>query len=546
MNPHMLNNPLDITYIKSICWTLIHSLWLGIAATILAVLVLAFTRKRTAALRYNLLVAILLIFTGAVIITFIGGLGNTTGITEDASSANGPVYMLTEVGNTIKDGLQHKAGFLTTANNFLNDHAQTVVLIWIFIILIKSIQLLAGLYSINRIHRQKTTTVGEEWITRLDLLILKMGISKPVLILQSAVVSVPLVVNFLKPVILVPVGMLTKLPVDEIEAILLHELAHIRRKDFIVNIFQQLIETLFFFNPFLLWLSARIREERENCCDDAAVEYLPKRSVLVHALVSCREFDLSRTPQHALAFPGTKNHLLSRAERILHRKNKPVNRAEKAILSCCFPLIAMILMFTMQSFRVKNVHQHNPIVLQQPKDTIMPVVSNTSTRVEETLNGVSFYKYTFRRNNVLYVVLANKKEIRSLTIDGQPASPAQLEEKRSTIKKWMKDCDEILAKPLGGLKGNITHVKNADPGHPRIKDITGLKGSLSGLGGLKNDITPADSATHSYYDKGYKVVMAKAVPLTVYYKGKQMSDEEIKQQQATIGPIVKDAVKNYH
>jgi hypothetical protein len=373
-----------------------------------------------------------------------------------------------------------------------------------------------------------------------------MGISKPVLILQSAVVSVPLVVNFLKPVILIPVGMLAKLPVDEVEAILLHELAHIRRKDFIVNIFQHLIETLFFFNPFLLWLSARIREERENCCDDAAVAYLPKRSVLVHALVSCREFDLSKTPQHALAFPGTKNHLLSRAERILHRKNKPVNRAEKAILSCCFALIAMILMFTMQSFRTKNVHQLEPIVLQQAKDTVMPVLSNTSTREDETRNGVSFYKYTFRRNNVLYVVLANKKGISSLTIDGQPASPSQLEEKRSTIQKWMKDCDEILSKPLGGLKGNTTYKKNADLNRAQVKDISGLKGSLSGLGGLKKDITPADSGTHTYYDKGYKVVMAKAVPLIVYYKGKQMSDEEIKQQQATIDPILKDAINNYH
>src|SRR4030095_11498069 len=89
--------------------------------------------------------------------------------------------------------------------------------------------------------------------------------------LQSSLTKVPVVIGHLKPVILFPIGILNSLPQNEVEAILLHELAHIARNDFLINLLQQFTEIIFFFNPAVIWVSSCIKSERENCCDDIAI-----------------------------------------------------------------------------------------------------------------------------------------------------------------------------------------------------------------------------------------------------------------------------------
>ena len=85
-------------------------------------------------------------------------------------------------------------------------------------------------------------------------------------------VDVPSVIGTIRPVVLLPVAALTNLTPDQIEALLAHELAHIRRRDYAMNLAQTVAEALLFFHPAVWWMSARIREEREHCCDDVAVE----------------------------------------------------------------------------------------------------------------------------------------------------------------------------------------------------------------------------------------------------------------------------------
>ena len=102
----------------------------------------------------------------------------------------------------------------------------------------------------------------------------------------------PVVIGHLKPVILIPLGCLAGLPADQVEAILLHELAHIRRSDYFVNFLQNITESIFFFNPGLLWISSLIKEERENCCDDIALEQTKNKRGLVQALISFKEQEL--------------------------------------------------------------------------------------------------------------------------------------------------------------------------------------------------------------------------------------------------------------
>ena len=99
----------------------------------------------------------------------------------------------------------------------------------------------------------------------------RLGLRRATQILQSTLVQVPVVAGYFRPVILVPMSVISGLPASQLEAILAHELAHIRRHDYLVNLLQTLVETVFFYHPGVWWLSRQIRNERENCCDDLAV-----------------------------------------------------------------------------------------------------------------------------------------------------------------------------------------------------------------------------------------------------------------------------------
>src|SRR4029079_16056399 len=108
--------------------------------------------------------------------------------------------------------------------------------------------------------------------------------------LVSARARVPFVVGWIKPAVVIPGSALTGLSVQELDAILLHELAHIRRHDYAINLVQTLIETLFFYHPAIWWVSRQIRKEREHCCDDLAAESCSGGvAVYVRALTTLEE-----------------------------------------------------------------------------------------------------------------------------------------------------------------------------------------------------------------------------------------------------------------
>ena len=134
-----------------------------------------------------------------------------------------------------------------------------------------SLRNLVGWIGVQRLRRVGTAPVCQELADRARTLIGRMKISRPVRILQSTLVEIPIVAGWLTPVILLPVSILAELSPQQLEAILAHELAHIRRHDYLVNLLQTVAETLLFYHPAVWWVSRRIRIEREHCCDDAAV-----------------------------------------------------------------------------------------------------------------------------------------------------------------------------------------------------------------------------------------------------------------------------------
>ena len=131
-----------------------------------------------------------------------------------------------------------------------------------------SVRLFGGWAIAARMRSNLVRPAPPEWQRKIDRLVIRVRVSRPVRLLVSAMVPTPTVVGWLRPVVLMPIGALAGLPPEHVEALLAHELAHIRRHDYLVNILQSVAESLLFYHPAVWWISGRIRDEREVCCDD--------------------------------------------------------------------------------------------------------------------------------------------------------------------------------------------------------------------------------------------------------------------------------------
>src|SRR6185503_4948505 len=237
---------------------------------------------------------------------------------------------------------QTAVGSATTLERFvgfINANASIVVLIWAVFFLFHCIKLITGLAGIQRMRNYRSHASPDEWRIRLDQLSETLGLKQSILLLQSEIVKVPVAIGFLKPIILVPLGLLSNLPAEQVETILLHELAHIRRKDYLVNIMQRFVEAVFFFNPALIWISSLLRQEREACCDDIVVAHTRHKGSYLEALVSFQEYCFA-TSQYAMAIHSNKHYLLNRVKRMITRENKKLDIMEKIVL------IAGLISFT--------------------------------------------------------------------------------------------------------------------------------------------------------------------------------------------------------
>ena len=193
-----------------------------------------------------------------------------------------------------------------------------LVIAWIFGVFGLSIRLAIGWRDVHRLRRGVPLPADGAWQALLSRLCDRLHIRSSVKLLESSLVDVPTMIGWLRPVILWPPALLIGLSVEQFEALLAHELAHVRRHDYLVNLVQTAIETLLFYHPAVWWLSRRIRHERECCCDDLAVTACGNRLSYASALATLEEL---RPPARQLALAADGGRLLTRIRRILGLPN---------------------------------------------------------------------------------------------------------------------------------------------------------------------------------------------------------------------------------
>jgi bla regulator protein blaR1 len=248
-------------------------------------------------------------------------------------------------------------------------------------------------------------------------------------------------------VIIFPLALFNNLSSAEAEAILLHELAHIRRQDFLINVLQRLTEIIFFFNPPIRWVSELIRRERENCCDDMAIAVTRDKKQYIYALVAFQEHHLNQQEGHLLtAFPGDGQQVFNRVNRILTNHNKSLNKMEKVLLaSAIFVTGIFTLAFTSreQSDKVQKQQQQSPVVATQaktiPGNTVLQTQPAKIAITMDTLPGKQQVKrkaimvYSTNINGKEYEMHKIENEIVQLKIDGKDVPMSQLGNHRAAL-----------------------------------------------------------------------------------------------------------------
>lgn len=186
---------------------------------------------------------------------------------------------------------------------------------WLLGVVALSLRLIGAWRRIQRLVRCDVCELETRWAEVGQRLLTVMQVRRTVRFLESQRSVVPVVIGWLKPVVVVPTSILTSLTFEEAEALLAHELAHIRRCDEVVNLLQTVFETLFFYHPAVWWISARLRQEREHCCDDLAAEVVGDRLVYSRALVAAAQLAADRP--HRLAVASTGGKLQQRILRLM-------------------------------------------------------------------------------------------------------------------------------------------------------------------------------------------------------------------------------------
>jgi beta-lactamase regulating signal transducer with metallopeptidase domain len=311
----------DMTLTLALGWALVDSLWQdALAAAGLAAL-FALIPVRAARLRYALATLALLVMLAFPLATAVrlthqdpwtwvyetapAVAPASAPTTAAASPAPAPRSAVTtgaqSVGERIRASLEPMLPWL--------------VLVWLGGVVALSLRLASGWLLTRRMRSVGTSPVPEACVEAVTRLARRLRVSSPVRVLQSALVHVPAVVGGLRPVILLPASVLTGLTPLQLDALLAHELAHIRRYDYLVNLAQSVIETLLFYHPAVWWVSRSIREEREHCCDDLAVRVCGDAHFYATALLGMERLRISG-PTLAMAATGAGS-LVARVRRLV-------------------------------------------------------------------------------------------------------------------------------------------------------------------------------------------------------------------------------------
>ncbi len=349
-------------FIEALGWTLLHSLWQGALVAVVLGILMLLMKKNSAQIKYLVSFLSLLIMVSWSINTFVHSyryakeksqikneiLSNPNYLREvftknDAKIAENSTATVQQMETKNFDRLKIRSFF---QRNFV-----TVVAIWIIGLLILLLRMISGFIYTRKLKRNRLINLEPQFLTLIEEYAGKLQIKRKVKAFLSPLVKSPVTFGVIKPIILFPVATFTGLSIKDVEAIIAHELAHIVRHDYLFNIFQSLIETIFFFHPAVWMISQQIRNERENSCDNIAINITGDKNAYIKSLAKVQISQMEHE-QLAMTFAASKGGILQRIKRLQTQVAMNTNFSEKLIAIFVVVIGLTLVSFTMSAEQI--------------------------------------------------------------------------------------------------------------------------------------------------------------------------------------------------
>lgn len=485
---HLISDEL----IYALGWTMLHSLWQGVLVAFLMFIVLYSWRGRSARIRYEM--ASLSLF-GLFVLSLCTFMYFYEGVGEM------PLEFI-----LLSHGVPEVVFQQNIFVEYFNQHLPLIVTVWISGVAFFLLRLMGGLLYIQKLKYYYNSPLPEHWQQKLRQLQAKIALRRRVELVESALVKVPMVIGYLKPVILLPVGAINNLSAAEVEAVLAHELAHVTRNDYLINIVLSFIEVLFYYHPAVWLISANIRSERENCADDLAIQLCGNSLTYAKALVSLEELNPA-IPAFAMPFSGPKNQLLHRIQRILHQPQNRSNIMEK--LTATGLLFVAILLFSISSGNglsafAEDIYTETKVLLaddhtfEEAPAFLRAMVAPIDTVPEPKKRNKRTIIQT-EDNEVIEIELTGE-EVTKLKINGEPIPPEEIANYEDEIAEVIENIpppppappappvapEPMMPPPPPGAPP----APPAPPHHQRIKIVTSEDGDSHTIIMLDGDKRP--------------------------------------------------------
>jgi len=455
--------------LRNLGLALSHFIWQGAAIAAIAAAAIALTRS--AASRYLIGVAALLVMVAAPVATFMV-LRNTPSAANQFANPGAPLTLLASPAAKIaalpNATLRQAPALSANALNWL-------VAAWFAGVLLFSLRTAGGFFVVTRLRRRDSEPVTSELLGLCRELQQRLGIHRAVRFCESLHLDAPAVLGWFRPVVFLPVSALTGLTETQLRAVIAHELAHIRRLDAFVNVFQVAAETLLFYHPAVWWLSKHIRAERENCCDDIALSVCENPAEYARALALMEEWRVA--PSFAMA--ANRGPLASRVARLLGLGEKGSSLRNAGVI---FGILCVVTALFAGNALFGLVHPASAQPKQAPQAVSVEVTAERlATLTRATTDHIARNVVAEVVTNIRVLPFALPQSAAKPASTQQNASNEPSSAKRSYLDGMKAEgfdnlsADELIGMKVQGITPEYIHEMRAEGLKPTVDELIGMK-----------------------------------------------------------------------
>ena len=361
----------DSYLLNSIAIALLHFLWQGLLVAAILKILLTVIPKTHAALRYGL--ACIAMTSNAVLVLVTYSIVYQQSILEPFAIGQNQTD-ISSINSSLATGFWP---------NQVVDYLPYLTIAWLIIVVILASKLLIELVSVNRLPYRQSIAPPQAIEQKFEQLCQLVGVSTKTKLLVSLQSHVPMAIGWLKPVVLIPATMISGLTSQQLQMLLLHELAHIKRHDYLVNIVQSVVEVILFFHPGVTWIGKQIRNEREYCSDDIAVHHCGSAIGYAHALTDtaslCLHKHKATVPNLAIAASG--GNLTSRVLRLVHQNHHCVSSNQQPKLIAAALVLLSISLLSVNLLTSKQLEKIDQLDLNASS---LSFIYSTLSRINNT------------------------------------------------------------------------------------------------------------------------------------------------------------------